>query len=71
MWRAENGSDVGPSFDSQNALGGMGGPRGGDIEGFEPTDVGDEAGDDADIGDEGPVTSDSPVPDDPGGTDEI
>ena len=69
MWRAENDDQAGPDFDSQNALGGLG-LRGGDVEGFEPTDLDDGAGEE-DIGDADIEASDSPIPDDPGGSDEV
>ena len=51
-------------------LGGLG-VRGGDIEGFTPTPVDDESPEEGDVGDAGPETTDSPVPDDPGGDDEV
>jgi len=69
MWRAENDDQAGPDFDSQNALGGLG-LRGGDVEGFEPTGLDDGAGEE-DIGDADIEASDSPIPDDPGGSDEV
>ena len=70
MWRAENNDMNAPDFDNQNALGGLG-VRGGDIEGFTPTPVDDESPEEGDVGDAGPETTDSPVPDDPGGDDEV
>ena len=59
MWRAENNDMNAPDFDNQNALGGLG-VRGGDIEGFTPTDVDDESPEEGDVGDAGPETTDSP-----------
>ena len=70
MWRAENNDMNAPDFDNQNALGGLG-VRGGDIEGFTPTPVDDGSPEEGDVGDAGPETTDSPVPDDPGGDDEV
>lgn len=58
MWREENDTESSPESDPQGDLGGLG-LRGGDIEGFEPTDVDAENADD-DLTDGG---TDSPMPD--------
>ena len=72
LWGEENDPDNKPSGDAIGDLSSVG-VRAGDMDSFQPTDVDAEndLGDDEDIGDEGPDTSDSPLPDDTGGSDEI
>jgi len=72
LWGEENDPDNKPSGDAIRDLSSVG-VRAGDMDSFQPTDVDAEndLGDDEDIGDEGPDTSDSPLPDDTGGSDEI
>ena len=65
MWRLENDTDAGPEANSAGDLGSLG-LRGGDVEGFAPTDVDAETAGDEMGGDD----SDSPVPDQ-GDDDEI
>ena len=66
MWRQENDTEAGPANNTTGDLGAMG-LRGGDVEGFAPTDVDAEVADDQQAGDD----SDSPVPDEGGDEDEV
>jgi len=67
MWRDENDPESTPDMDAKSDLGSLG-LRGGDVEGFEPTDVDTDMDMDVDIGEPGEDTSgnQSAIPGGPG-----
>ena len=68
LWRQENNNDAKPEISNQSEMSSVG-VRGGDLDSFSPTDLGDEG-----TGDEGgdfdDQSTESPISGDEGGTDD-